>query len=194
MRRSILSAILFVMASMVAFGQSASPSDARRDNKDARQDARDNRADHRDLRQDRRDTRQDRRDTRNDRSELRQDRADMRRDMKDGNRTEAAKDRRDIRQDRAVLATVVEYSVHVDHVELVAGQNVPIADVPNMELNTCDVGEGPPRCPDGFVVDVEAIDFPVPELGLHLEQTTDRVTAAAADDRHPRTLGFHGLG
>ena len=68
----------------------------------------------------------------------------------------------DIRQDRAVLATVVEHPVHVDHVELIAGQNVPIADVPDMELNTRDVGERPPGQPDGFVVDVETIDFPIP--------------------------------
>ena len=93
-----------------------------------------------------------------------------------------------------MLATVVEYSVHVDDVEVIAGHNVGIADVPDVELNARGVGEGPPRCPDGFVVDVEAIDFPLPKLGLPLKQTTDRATAAAADHGHPRMLGSCGLG
>src|SRR5579859_3004208 len=86
MRRSLFTAILFGAASLAAFGQAASPTDAGQD--------------HKDVRQDQRDARQDTRDARNDRSGMRQDRTDIRQDMKDGNFADAAKDRKDLRQDR----------------------------------------------------------------------------------------------
>lgn len=59
MRRSIFGALLFVMASMVAFGQAATPSDAGQDRKDlqelnrnAVQDKQDARGELNDIRQD----------------------------------------------------------------------------------------------------------------------------------------------
>jgi hypothetical protein len=90
MRRCILGAILFVMASLVAFGQTASPSDAGQD--------------HRKLQQLDRDAHQDKQAALNDRNDVKQDQADLRTAVKDGNKTEANKDRKELSQDKRDLS------------------------------------------------------------------------------------------
>jgi hypothetical protein len=70
MRRSIFGAILFVMASLVAFGQAASLSDAGQDRKELQQL---DRAAH-----------QDKRDARGALNSMQEDRSDLRTAVKDG--------------------------------------------------------------------------------------------------------------
>lgn len=88
MRRNILGAILFVMASLIAFGQSATPSDAGQD----RQQQID------------RNAAQQKQDARSDRTGLAQDNATLRNDIKNGDKVAAKKEMRAARQDKRDLS------------------------------------------------------------------------------------------
>lgn len=87
MRRSIF-AILFLMASLVAFGQDATPNDAGQD---------------RQQQIDRNAARQ-KQDARSDRTDLAQDKAALRNDVKNGDVAAAKKEQRAARQDKRELS------------------------------------------------------------------------------------------
>jgi len=89
-RRSIVGAIIFVMASLVAFGQTASPSDGAQDRKE--------------LQQLDRDAHRDKQDARSDLNDMQQDRADLRTAIKDGDKAAATKDLKDLHQDNRDLS------------------------------------------------------------------------------------------
>jgi hypothetical protein len=89
MRRSVFGALLFMMASMVAFGQAATPTDAGQD--------------HKDLQELNRNAVQDKQDARSDVNDLRQDKTNMRTAVHDGDKAAASKDSKDIHQDQRAL-------------------------------------------------------------------------------------------
>jgi hypothetical protein len=90
MRRSIFGALLFLMASLVAFGQTASPSDPAQD--------------HKDLQQLNREAAQTKQDAHSDVNDMKQDRSGLRTAVQDGNKAEAKKDVKDLRQDKRDLS------------------------------------------------------------------------------------------
>ena len=110
MRRSILGLVLFLLASLMAFGQSATPNDGT-PRQDVRKDVRETHQDKRDLRSDVRDTKQDRAAmeqavnsgdkaaAEKDRHDLRKDRRDSRKDLKDAKK-DKRETRRDVRQEK----------------------------------------------------------------------------------------------
>lgn len=110
MRRSILALIVFLAASLTAFGQSATPSDGTA-RQDARKDIRETHQDKRDLRSDVRDTKQgrtameqavkngDKAAAEKVRQDLRKDRRDTRKDLKDAKK-DKREARRDVRQEK----------------------------------------------------------------------------------------------
>ena len=102
MRRSIFGALLFVMASLVAFGQAASPSDASQD--------------HKDLQQLNREAAQTKQDARNDVSDMKQDHAALRTAVNDGNKVQAKKDVKDLRQDKRDLSQDKQKKIGRAHV------------------------------------------------------------------------------
>jgi uncharacterized membrane protein len=89
MRRSILGAILFVSASMVAFAQSATPSDPAQD--------------HKELQQLNHDALQDKQAAQNEQNAVNKDREEVKTAVKDGDKAEANKDRQDLRQAKTDL-------------------------------------------------------------------------------------------
>ena|SRR5579859_787670 len=88
MRRNIFGAILFVMASLVAFGQNATPNDAGQDR----------------VQQIDRNAAQQKQDARSDRANLAQDKAALQKDVKDGDMAGAKKMQREARQDKRELS------------------------------------------------------------------------------------------
>jgi hypothetical protein len=89
MRRSIFGALLFVMGSLVAFGQAASPSDASQDHKDPQQLNRE--------------AVQTKVDARSDVNDMKQDRAQMNAAVKAGDKAQATADAKDLRHDKRDL-------------------------------------------------------------------------------------------
>ena len=83
MRRNILSGVFFVMASLVAFGQTATPTDAQ---------------EHKELQQIDRNAAQQKQDARTDRADLAQDKAAVHNDVKNGDMAAAKKEQRQARQ------------------------------------------------------------------------------------------------
>lgn len=88
MRRSIFGAILFGMASLIAFGQSATPSDSGQDR----------------IQQIDRNAAQQKQDANSDRTDLAQDKAALHNDVKNGDMAAAKKEQRAARQDRRDLS------------------------------------------------------------------------------------------
>jgi chromosome segregation ATPase len=94
MRRSIYGATLFLMFTLVAYGQSAS-SDSAQDHKDAIQNAR------HDLNQDVKEVReghQEQQAARTEQKDVNQDKAALRQDVKDGDKAAARQEQKDARQ------------------------------------------------------------------------------------------------
>jgi hypothetical protein len=94
MRRSIFGTILFMMASLVAFGQAANSSDP----------AQDKVQDHKELQQLDRNAHQDKQAAQNELNDVNKDRAEMKSAVKDGDKAEAKKDSQDLRQDKNALS------------------------------------------------------------------------------------------
>jgi len=90
MRRSIFGVILFVMASLVAFGQATSPNDAPQDSK-------------KDLRQDVQQTQKDKQQVSRDTKQTQRDQAALRKDIRNGNKAAASKETKDLHQLREVF-------------------------------------------------------------------------------------------
>jgi hypothetical protein len=89
MRRNILGGILLVMASLVAFGQTATPSDSQ---------------ERKDLQQIDRNAAQQKQDARTDRANLAQDKAALHNDIKNGDMAGAKKEQRKARQAKRDLS------------------------------------------------------------------------------------------
>jgi hypothetical protein len=89
MRRNILGGMLFVMASLVAFGQTATPSDAQ---------------EHKEMQQIDRNAAQQKQDARTDRADLAQDKAALHNDVKNGDMAAAKKEQRKARQAKSDLS------------------------------------------------------------------------------------------
>jgi hypothetical protein len=88
MRRNIFGAILFVMASLIAFGQSATPNDAGQDR----------------VQQIDRNAAQQKQDARSDRTDFARDKAALQNDVKNGDTAGAKKMQKEARQDKRDLS------------------------------------------------------------------------------------------
>src|SRR5258707_8112417 len=89
MRKSIFAGLFFVMASLVAFGQEATPSDPGQDRQDLKQ-----------LNQNATETKQDARSTQN---EMQQARSNLQTAIKDGNKAKPSKNMKHVHQDEHQL-------------------------------------------------------------------------------------------
>lgn len=94
MRRSIFGAILFVMVSLVAFGQTASPGDA----------AQDRAQDHKELQELNRNAHQDKQAAQNELNDVKQDKTQLNKAVKNGDKAEAKKDSQNLHQDKNDLS------------------------------------------------------------------------------------------